>query len=267
MPVANINGHQMYYEIHGEGDPAICMGGWGTFCHGGDVHLARGLTDRYKTLIVDYRGIGESDDDLSVEPRMSVYADDVIQLLDHLGWSNVHFVGLVGMGACISQVVAIKRPELVRSMVNMGSWAYCDDFLHDQLSLFRDVHRDSGFLAFQKFVTVMSFLPDYYNANKDKLLGPEAGWKELNGRFQTHERLVEACLHHDIRDSMAQIRCPTLIIHAGQDLVTSPRTTLPLEHGIPGAEGVLMEEIAHVVAGKEQKIRFCEVLFDFLERH
>ena len=66
---------------------------------------------------------------------------------------------------------------------------------------------------------------------------------------------------------MDQIRCPTLIIHAGQDLVTSPRTTLPLEHGIPGAEGVLMEEIAHVVAGKQQKIRFCEVLFDFLERH
>jgi len=61
--------------------------------------------------------------------------------------------------------------------------------------------------------------------------------------------------------------CPTLVIHAGQDMVTGPRTTLPLEHGIPGAEGVMMEDVAHVVAGKEQKIRFCEVLFDFLHRH
>jgi 3-oxoadipate enol-lactonase len=267
MPVAEINGHNMYYELHGEGEPAICMGGWGSFCHGGERHLARGLTDRYQTLIIDYRGIGDSDDDLNMTPTMALYADDVIGLLEHLGWTNVHFVGLVGMGACISQEVAIRRPELVRTMINMGSWAHCDELLTDQLSLFLDVHRDSGFLTFQKFVTMMSFLPDYYNANRDNLLGPDAGWKELNGRYETHARLVQACLAHDIRDRMNQIDCPTLIIHAGQDLVTSPRTTLPLEQGIPGAEGFLMEEIAHVVAGKEQKIRFCEVLFDFLERH
>ena len=113
MPIADINNHKMYYEIHGEGPPAICMGGWGTFCHGGEGHLARGLTDEYSVLIIDYRGFGESDDDLSVEPSMDLYADDVIGLLEHLGWTNVRFVGLVGMGACISQIVAIKRPDLV----------------------------------------------------------------------------------------------------------------------------------------------------------
>ena len=40
-----------------------------------------------------------------------------------------------------------------------------------------------------------------------------------------------------------------------------------IEEGIPNAEGVMMEDVAHVVAGKEQKIAFCEILFDFLERH
>ena len=30
---------------------------------------------------------------------------------------------------------------------------------------------------------------------------------------------------------------------------------------------VMMEDVAHVVAGKEQKIRFCDALFDFLKRH
>ena len=267
MPIARINGHDMYYEIHGQGEPAICMGGWGTCCHGSERHLARGLTDRYQTLIIDYRGIGESSDDPNVAPSISLHARDVIELLEHLGWSNVHFIGLVGMGACISQQVAIDRPDLVRSMVNMGSWAYCDDFLKDQLELFRDVHRDCGFSIFQKFVTVMSFLPDYYNQHKDKLLGPEGGWHELNGHYDAHARFVEACIGHNIRDQMQHIRCPTLIVHAGKDVVTSPRTTLPLEQGIPNARGVMMAEIAHVVAGKEQKIRFCEVLFDFLETH
>jgi hypothetical protein len=56
-------------------------------------------------------------------------------------------------------------------------------------------------------------------------------------------------------------------VHAGQDVITGPRTTLPLEEGLPNGIGVMMEEVAHVVAGKDEKIAFCKILFDFLERH
>jgi pimeloyl-ACP methyl ester carboxylesterase len=271
MPNLRINGHELYYEIHGpqngQGDTALCMGGWGTYCHGGERHLARGLTDRYRVLLIDYRGIGESTDDLTQPPTMTLHASDVIGLLDHLGWSRVHFVGLVGMGACIAQLVAIERPDLVRSMVNMGAWASVDPFLCGQLEMFRDIHRDSGFFAFQKHVCLMSFLPDYYNANRDRLLGPQGPWSELNGRYPAHERLVAACLNHDVTARLPRIRVPSLIIHSGQDQVTGPRTTLPLERGIPNAESVLMKDVAHVVAGREQKSAFAKVLLGFLDRH
>lgn len=267
MPLERINGHDMYYEMHGRGDPAICMGGWGTYCHGGERNLARGLTDRYQTLIIDYRGIGDSTDDPDIPATMDLHARDVIGLLDRLGWEKVHFIGLVGMGACIGQEVAIQRPDLVRSMVNMGAWARADAFLADQLALFRDIHRDSGFLAFQKHVCVMSFLPEFYNANKERLLGLQGPWHELNGRYPAHERLVEACLHHDSLDRLGQIRAPSLIIHAGQDMVTSPRCTLPIEQGIPGARGILLPDVAHVLAGREQKAAFSELLMGFLEQN
>jgi pimeloyl-ACP methyl ester carboxylesterase len=133
--------------------------------------------------------------------------------------------------------------------------------------MFRDIHRDSGFLAFQKHVCLMSFLPDYYNANRDRLLGPQGPWSELNGRYPAHERLVAACLNHDVTARLPRIRVPSLIIHSGQDQVTGPRTTLPLERGIPNAEGVLMRDVAHVVAGREQKAAFAKVLLGFLGRH
>ena len=55
------------------------------------------------------------------------------------------------------------------------------------------------------------------------------------------------------------------IIHAALDVVTSPRTTVPIERAIPGARGETWEDLAHVVAGKEQKIRFCRTLFDWLQ--
>lgn len=267
MPSERINGHELYYEIHGRGPPAICMGGWGTYCHGGERHLARGLTDNYQTLILDYRGLGDSGDDAAAEPTMGLHADDVIALFDRLGWSRVHFVGLVGMGACIGQEVAIRRPDLVRSLVNMGAWARADAFLADQLALFRDIHRDSGFETFRRHVCVMSFRPDFYNANRERLLGPGGPWHELEGRYEAHARLVEACLRHDTLERLSLIRAPALVIHAGLDIVTGPRVTVPIEQGIPGAEGVLMADVAHVVAGREQKAEFSRILMSFLERH
>ncbi|MEM7541145.1 MAG: alpha/beta hydrolase [Pseudomonadota bacterium] len=267
MPIAEINHHRMYYEIHGGGPPAVCIGGWGTFCHGGHVHLARGLTDQYSVLCIDYRGIGDSHDDLAVSPTIKLHANDMIGLLDHLGWTSVRFVGLVGMGACVAQEVAIARPDLVRCMVNMGCWIKMDPLLQDQLEMFVTVHREAGFLAFQRLVVMMSFLPEYYNEHRHKLLGYNGGWKELNNNVETHARLVEACIGHDTSARLDQIAAPTLVVHAGRDEVTSPRTTLPLEQGLPNAKGVLMEDVAHVVAGREQKKRFCEILLPFLAQH
>jgi hypothetical protein len=29
----------------------------------------------------------------------------------------------------------------------------------------------------------------------------------------------------------------------------------------------MMEQVAHVVAGKDEKIAFCDILFDFLQKH
>ena len=90
MPIAHINDHNMYYEVIGQGEPVLCMGGWGTFCHGNDTQLARGLTDRYHVIVFDYRGIGDSGDDLATPSTMALHAGDAVGLLDHLGLKNVH---------------------------------------------------------------------------------------------------------------------------------------------------------------------------------
>ena len=52
MPIAQINGHDMYYEVHGDGPPAVYIGGWDTFCHGRHHYLARGMTDQFSTCLL-----------------------------------------------------------------------------------------------------------------------------------------------------------------------------------------------------------------------
>lgn len=265
MPVADINDHAMYYEVHGSGPPALCMGGWGTYCHGGSRHLARVLKDRYQVAIFDHRGIGESGDDPAVAPTMRLYAEDVAGLIDHLGWRDVHVVGLVGMGACIAHELAIARPELVRSMVNMGTWARPDPLFVHQMETLRDVHRDMGWEAFQKLVCLWSFDEEYYLANHDRILGPDGPWRELRGRYEAHERLISACLSHDVADRLGRITAPSLIVHCPLDAVTGPRLTRPIEQALPNARGHLLEGAAHVVAGKRMRARFSDLLGAFLD--
>ena len=225
------------------------------------------MTDQFSTVIIDYRGIGESNDDFSVPASTQLHADDIIGLLDHLNMKSVYFVGLVGIGACIGQWVAVKRPDLVRCMVNMGCRTRADPKLADQLRALGDMQEPAGFLAFQSMVASLSFRPDYYNANREKLLGSGGVWGALEGRVPAHLRFVEACLGHDIRPHLADIEAPTLVIHAGEDIVTGPRTALPLEAGLPNAVCVTIYEVAQVGAGKDEKIAFCQILFDFLGRH
>ena len=129
------------------------------------------------------------------------------------------------------------------------------------------MHEKAGFLAFQELVAVYSFRPDYYVANRQKLLGSGGVWGILEGNLQAHLRFVLACNGHDIRPHLKDIAAPTLVIHAGQDVITGPRTTLPLEEGLPNSIGVTMKDVAHVVAGKEEKIAFCKILHDFLDTH
>lgn len=254
----------MYYEVHGEGPLALCMGGWGSYCHGGYRHVARALRDNYKVLIFDHRGLGESGDDPATEPSMALYAQDVAELCDRLGWSDVHVVGLVGMGACIGQELAITRPDLVRSLINMNTWSKPDALLRHQLEQMIDTHRVMGWEAFQKLVCLWSFDEDFYLANHGRLLGPDGPWGELKGRYEAHARLVRACLSHDTVDRLGQISAPTLIVHCPLDTVNGPRLTKPIELAIPNACGHVLEGAAHVVAGPQMRQRFSDLVHEFL---
>ncbi len=52
MPeIVRPDGARIHYEVHGEGDPVICLGGWGSFCHGETGSLPFGLLDRYQVAI------------------------------------------------------------------------------------------------------------------------------------------------------------------------------------------------------------------------
>ncbi|KAM3415954.1 hypothetical protein BST61_g9444 [Cercospora zeina] len=109
------------YEIHGRGSSRIVwimgLGGFKKAWQRQTRDFGHVQADKYSCLILDNRGIGESDKPL-LRYTTSEMARDVIELLDHVGWTedrSVHVVG-ISMGGMICQELAALIPQRICSL-------------------------------------------------------------------------------------------------------------------------------------------------------
>ena len=90
---------ELYYEVYGEGKPLLMLPGWtcstNFFKKNKDVLAEKGC----QVILLDFRGHGQSEKILSSH-RISRYAMDVKNLLDHLDVSDVTLLGW-SMGAAV----------------------------------------------------------------------------------------------------------------------------------------------------------------------
>src|SRR2546421_3102356 len=73
--------------------------------------------DTYSCLILDNRGIGESDKPLA-RYSTSEMAKDILEVVNHLGWTGRRELNVVGvsMGGMIAQEMALMIPDRIASL-------------------------------------------------------------------------------------------------------------------------------------------------------
>ncbi|HJU75877.1 MAG TPA: alpha/beta hydrolase [Gemmatimonadaceae bacterium] len=115
MTTTQINGTQIYWEIHGEnGDPIVLVhGSWGD--HQNWAAVVPTLSRSFRVLTYDRRGHSRSE---RPPGQGSVREDvaDLAALLEHLQHSPAHIIGN-SFGASIVLRLASERPELFRSLI------------------------------------------------------------------------------------------------------------------------------------------------------
>jgi 3-oxoadipate enol-lactonase len=113
MATVEIDGFQLYYEVHGQGDPLVFAHGVG----GNHAHWFNQVAlfaDRYQVIVFDHRGFGNSRDPGG--PGRSRFVEDLRALLDHLGLDRVTLVAQsMGGGTCVGFTAAY--PERVKALV------------------------------------------------------------------------------------------------------------------------------------------------------
>lgn len=116
---APVNGINMYYEVHGSGEPVVLLhGAFMTITNNWTGWISE-LSKTRKVIAIEMQGHGRTAD----VPREITYAnlaDDVAALLDYLKIPKADLMGY-SMGGAVAMECAIRHPDKVRKAVIISS--------------------------------------------------------------------------------------------------------------------------------------------------
>ena len=118
MPTINVNGLNMYYEEHGQGEPLLMIQGLSAH----SLHWLMQtpvMAQHFRTIVFDNRGAGRTE---APEGPYTIrqMADDTAGLMDALQVERAHVVG-ISMGGIIAQELAINYPQKVNKLVLLST--------------------------------------------------------------------------------------------------------------------------------------------------
>jgi pimeloyl-ACP methyl ester carboxylesterase len=112
---APVNGLNMYYEIHGEGQPLVLLHGAFSAIGTSFQKVLPGLAKTRQVIGLEMQGHGRTADiDRPLSPEQM--AEDTVAALEYLGIEKADFFGY-SMGSDVALHVALRHPDVVGKLV------------------------------------------------------------------------------------------------------------------------------------------------------
>lgn len=221
MPMAKINGGEIYYKVEGNGPPLVQVPGAATGIQG-YMRITPYLRDHFTVLDFDPRGYGDSSRSESGY-GFDLWSKDLAALIDHVGFDKFMFHG-ASMGSTFALDFTARNPDRVQAMVLSGCTAKNDVTSRAQFRAWKALAQAYGIGSPE-----LSGLMATHSLTRRLLDTPEMGetfianlGKQLT-KTVTLEAYVAACdylINVDVTDRLPQITTPTLIMVGDEDVLT-----------------------------------------------
>jgi 3-oxoadipate enol-lactonase len=258
----SVGGLRIAYRESGEGEPVLFLNGTGESSKTW-AGMMRALAE-YRCVAMDARDTGESSYvEQPYTPRD--LARDAAGVIEALRLVPCHIVGF-SLGGATAQELAIARPELVRSLVLLSTWAKSDGFFIAQMhnwQAIRHAHWDDE-VSFLLSLETWLFSPATY-ANDELRRSIYAMWHDDSSQKpEGWIRQTEADIAHDALGRLSQIAAPCLVVVGEDDICTPPRFSEELARALPKADLVRIPKAGHC-AVFEQPDTVARAIKEFLD--
>jgi len=264
VPHAEVNGQRLYYEVHGEGDPLVIVMGLSGDLLAWAPQIPE-FAKSYQVIAVENRDVGRSSY-ADAPYEIGDMADDTLALLDELGVDGFHLLG-VSMGGAISQHIALKAPERVRTLTLGVTWAGGGRYMQERSRLLGEQYRRMSREEQVEYLMLEGMSEKFYE-DADTVAWLKRMMLSNPNPQDTHGfvRQLDACGRHDVRDRLGELSMPVHVIGAGHDLMVPPWKSTELAERIPGAKLTMLEGAPHLV-NIEDAGTFNASVLQFLAEH
>ena len=251
MSLVEVNGVDIYYELHGSGEPVVLVhGSWADTTQWAQV--VPGLAEDHQVLIYDRRGHSRSQDSEG-QGSLDEDAEDLAGLIDALGLAPAHVV-TNSLGGNVALRTAIRREDVMRSLTchEPPLWALLADDPESQAMLAQGaaslesvgarIAADDLEGAAQEFVDEVAFGPGAW----DNALPADV--KEMfvrNARTFLDELQDPEQLYVDT-DALGSLTIPVHLSQGSESPPMFARVIDRLERAIPKVTRETIDGAAHV---------------------
>ena len=265
MPLAPVNGINLYYEERGAGYPLV----W-SHEFAGDYRSWKAQVNffgrRYRVITYNARGYPPSDvPDCLNDYTQAQSVDDLKGLLDYLEIERAH-VGGLSMGGNVALNFGLTYPDAARSLIIAGTGAGStdEDAFRENVNQRADAMRAGG----------MAAMDDYSNSQtrvqlrrKDPL-----GFEEFRRGLMEHSALGSALTFAGVQgrrptifaleDKMRALKVPALIMTGDED-EPCIETSVFMKRCIPQSGLAFLPQSGHAINLEEPDL-FNRLVLDFL---
>jgi pimeloyl-ACP methyl ester carboxylesterase len=239
MPMLNVDGVSIYYQVIGEDVPIV-------FIHPPLItstiftYQVAELSKHFKMITFDIRGHGKSHYS-NQAVTYPLIADDIHQLLDHLGIKKSYICGYSTGGSVVLEFLLKYPQQALGGIIISGMSEITDWYQKRRISIGRALSKSST-------LNLLSFAISFGNANKKEVF-QQLHTEALKGHAKNIEQYFQYSLDYNCTDQLNKIHHPILLIYGGKDKAFH-RYARILHKKLPCNEFKMLENEKHQIPTK-----------------